>query len=123
MTIVVYTAAIRSSSIIPHPPFRFSIFLTGGGFTISKNLKSSNVIPSGSNLTGVKYKGSKIDAYSSMTTHRGSLPHSLSMLPETKIPSTNSTALRIKYAILKGTRKYQIAIPIRQENVAGATGT
>lgn len=90
MTIVVYTAANRSSSIIPQPPFSFSAFLTGGGFTMSKNLKRRNVVTSGNSRIGVKKSGSNIEAYSSTTILRGSFPHSFARLSETKIPTIKS---------------------------------
>ena len=80
------------------------------------------MILSGIIFSGVKKSGMRIEAYSSTTMRRGSLPHSFAMLSETKTPRENSTATHMMYIILNGTRKYQKAIPIKQENVAGATG-
>jgi len=109
--------------MIPQPPLRFSMCLTGGGFTISKNLKRKNVILRGIILGGVKKRGMRIEAYSSITMRRGSLPQSFARLSDTKTPREKSTAVHIMYSILYEIRKYQRAIPMKHENVAGATGT
>lgn len=116
-------AARASSSIMPHPPSRFSRSLMGGGFVISIIRYIIKPVITYKGLSGMSRNTRKIHANSSIMTYEGSFwPDSFSTFPEVITPAAKSIIKMIIYSITYLCRRRHNKSPAKLPTVPGAIG-